>query len=269
MKIAMIGGSGFVGTAMRQVLKSRNCGHEIKVIDINEPKDKWHDGFAEASVLDERALENALKEIDALMYLAMVPQSQWQSSNAQLEINETGLSNALCAARAAGVQKAVYASTLNVYDDWSKKEKYFSEDNPPPDAQFIHDPYGYTKIFGEAICKSHSDNGMTVTALRLSGPRPDKETDDLPSSHKLNWEADAREGYTYNTAITDVAAAAILSLNRTDPGFRVYFATGDYEERKLNQSRIKDGLGWFPRARLNKGGKIYFIDKEGLKRALS
>jgi nucleoside-diphosphate-sugar epimerase len=102
--------------------------------------------------------------------LASVPRSVVDPL-ASNEVNVTGTLNVLLAARQAGVQRVVYASSSSVYGDSPSLPKH--EDMPTQPLS----PYAVSKLAGEAYCQVFCQvYGLPTVALRyfnVFGPRQD------------------------------------------------------------------------------------------------
>ena len=172
MRVLVTGGSGFIGSHV--VDKLRAHGHEPVIYDLRSSP--WHpDGTVEiviASITDRAALERAMADCDAVAHLAAV--ADVNDVHAQPEdaehVNSRGTAAVLEAARRAGVDRVVYASTIWVYSDTESVE--VDEDTllPPPSHL-----YTSTKLAGELYCKSYQElYGIDYTILRFGipyGPR--------------------------------------------------------------------------------------------------
>ena len=141
MKILAIGGSGYVGGLITPYLKTR---HEIRILDLKPPCDADVE-YVQGSVLAPNDVRGAMAGIEGLVYLAMgVPDKDGNHQDGpSFDANVKGVHLALSAAVTAGVRRAVYASTMSVYNDWSKPA--VQNEATPPDASGV---YGFTKRLG-------------------------------------------------------------------------------------------------------------------------
>src|ERR1700735_4281612 len=118
MRVLVTGGAGFIGSHV--VDKLRAHGHEPVIYDLR--RSPWHPDTVEiviASITDRAALERAMADCDAVAHLAAV--ADVNDVHAEPEdaehVNARGTAAVLEAARRAGVDRVVYASTIWVYSD--------------------------------------------------------------------------------------------------------------------------------------------------------
>ncbi len=172
MRVLVTGGSGFIGSHVVDKLRAR--GHEPVIYDLRPSP--WHEpGTVDTrlgSITDREALERALHSCDAVAHLAAVADvNDVHASPEDAErVNARGTVAVLEAARRAGVERIVYASTIWVYSDC--EEEAVDEDTllPPPSHL-----YTSTKLAGELYCKAYQElYGIDYTILRFGipyGPR--------------------------------------------------------------------------------------------------
>ncbi|MBV9195023.1 MAG: NAD-dependent epimerase/dehydratase family protein [Solirubrobacterales bacterium] len=172
MRVLVTGGSGFIGSHVVDKLRAR--GHEPVIYDLRPSP--WHErGTVDTvlgSITDREALERALHSCDAVAHLAAVADvNDVHASPEDAErINARGTVSVLEAARRAGVQRIVYASTIWVYSDC--REDAVDEDTLLPAPSHL---YTSTKLAGELYCKAYQElYGIDYTILRFGipyGPR--------------------------------------------------------------------------------------------------
>ncbi|MES2464791.1 MAG: NAD(P)-dependent oxidoreductase [Armatimonadota bacterium] len=244
MKVLVIGGSGHVGTLVLPFLVQ---DHEIRVLDRKTPAPFPGLGFVEGDLLDTATLSEAMEGQDVLLYMAMgqiVPGTPNAAS--AFDVNVKGVYLALSAAKQAGIQHAVYTSSMSVYHIVSgyrgvegnarEMPRYLVDEDLPPDAQGL---YGFTKRMGEEVCRNATRQwGMSINALRLCFPQS-----------REKWLSEARADFpTMATDAEDVARALLASLEFR-AGFQAFTISGDYEQKLMRMEKAKRLLGWEPRAR--------------------
>lgn len=232
MNILAVGGSGIVGTIVIPFLQQE---HTVRVYDLIAPRVEGCE-FAQGSVTDHQTLREAMKGMDAVLYMAMGSQkwTEWEGSETAMDVNVKGIHHALRAAAEAGITQAVYCSTMSVYADLQRR--YFVDEDVQPDEINI---YGFTKWLGEEVCRNATRRwAMNVSALRLCLPlAPD------------DWQARVRRDTPdYATSGDDVARAMVAALELR-AGFQTFMIGGDYEGKFLNMAKAKRLLGWEPIAR--------------------
>ena len=170
--VLVTGGSGFIGSHV--VDKLAAAGYRPRIFDTRPSP--WHDGRSVETVIGDVLrlddVRRALHGCTAICHLAAAADvSEVQAHPAwATELNSTGTLNVLEAAREAGVERVVYASTVWVYSDVEAEE--IDEDTP-----LAHPAHLYTagKLSGELYCRSYADlYGLRPTILRFGipyGPR--------------------------------------------------------------------------------------------------
>src|SRR5687767_1037482 len=184
MKILVTGGAGFIGSHF--VEKCLNLGHQVAVLDdfntFYDPAIKRGNiaGFAEdvavheADIRDGEAVNRIISEgkFDTIVHLAARAgvRPSIQDPKLYLDTNITGTWHLLEAAKRAGVQRFVCASSSSVYG--VLKTAPFREDMC---LNQTISPYAATKLAAEQLCSNYSHlYGMRTINLRfftVYGPR--------------------------------------------------------------------------------------------------
>ena len=156
-KVVVIGGAGFVGSHTADELTRRG----FKVIIFDQHESPWLSDSQEmikGDVLDSDALKSAVQGARYLYHFGGVADIEKSRSHPfeTINVNIIGAANALDAARVAGVERFLYASTMYVYS---------------PFGSF----YRASKQAAEIIIESYQEHyGLDYTMLRygsLYGPR--------------------------------------------------------------------------------------------------
>lgn len=139
MKIAIIGGDGFIGTRLVKFLEQLNYDFTVydKNIDVNEKKSKYLDVENKDSLLEIDGAD-VIINLAALHHDNILPVSRYDDVNVQGSIN-------ICnAARKYGIKKIIFTSSVAVYGfstgntDESGAHNYFND-------------YGRTKHLAEKV----------------------------------------------------------------------------------------------------------------------
>jgi UDP-glucose 4-epimerase len=175
------GGAGFIGSNIARVLAER--GDRVRVFD-NFLTGRWENladlpqvEVVEGDVRDSEALRSAMTQVDRVLHQAALPgvPRSVQDPATSNESNVTGTLNVLIAARDAGVQRVVCASSSSVYGDTPTLPKVETM-APRPIS-----PYAVTKLTGELYCAVfHQLYGLEAVALRyfnVFGPHQDPLSD--------------------------------------------------------------------------------------------
>jgi UDP-glucose 4-epimerase len=171
VRVLVTGGSGFIGSHVVDRLLA--AGHTPRIFDSRpSPYEHHRDVESHAGdLLDPDQLRAAAQDCQAIAHLAAVADVDEVTKDPARaeEVNSRGTINVLEAARAAGVERVVYASTIWVYSD---------TEGSVDEEQGLGLPahlYTATKLAGEMYCRSYSELfGLDYTLLRFGipyGPR--------------------------------------------------------------------------------------------------
>ena len=262
MRILVTGGAGFIGSHLVEKLLA--AGHGVAILDdfndFYDPQIKHANitGFAKDTEIyhvdlrDVASVRNVFQrqKFDAIAHLAARAGVRPSIQHPQLyyDTNVTGTLHLLDAARIAGVERFIFASSSSVYG--ASKTVPFSEDQ-----RLIQtlSPYAATKIAGEFLCSTYSHlYQMRVVAFRyftVYGPRqrPDLAIHQFTRRIYAGQPIDqfgngtTRRDYTY---IDDVIQGTIATLKYDGPLFDI-FNLGESETIQLKDliGAIENALG--------------------------
>ena len=174
VRLLITGGAGFIGSNLARLALDR--GHQVNVIDdlstgYEENLDGLDVTFVKGSILDEEAMRSALEGADSVVHLAAlgsVPRSI-KDPVASHAANATGTLSVLEAARAAGVNHVMVASSSSVYG--------LNPALPKSEREWVRpmSPYAVTKLATEQYPLAYQQSyGMSTMAFRffnVYGPR--------------------------------------------------------------------------------------------------
>jgi len=170
MRIIVTGGSGAVAARIRPLLVER--GHRVVLFDTSSPRDPLRDGeeLVLGSVTDAAAVERVAAASDLVVHLAAFPvERPWER---MVELNITGTRTVLEAARTAGLQRVMLASSIHAVGMLRVRDvRDVREPSPHPDTY-----YGVSKAAVEALGRLYGERfGMTVVSARIGTAiaRPD------------------------------------------------------------------------------------------------
>lgn len=118
MKALVIGGSGFIGSHLADALAA--AGHDVTVLDRRRsPYLPMDQRYIQANILDREQIEEAVRGHDVVYHFAGIAHLDigLTAPIETAEQNIVGTVIALEAARRAGVQRFVYASSIYVYSE--------------------------------------------------------------------------------------------------------------------------------------------------------
>lgn len=174
-KFAITGGAGFIGSNLAEALAD---GNEVVVVDdLSAGRRENLAGLevelVEGSILDLDLLRGAFEGCDCVFHEAAVASVQRSVEDPIFtsRVGVEGTLNVLVAARDAGAEKVVFASSAAVYGDSPLLPK--REDMRPEPKS----PYAAGKLAGEGFCAAFNEvYGMRNVVLRyfnVYGPRQD------------------------------------------------------------------------------------------------
>jgi nucleoside-diphosphate-sugar epimerase len=141
-KIAIIGGSGFVGTRLVELLKK---DENVELRNIDKQQSRFHPEITRiGNVLDREALVTLLKGVDAVVLLAAEHRDDVSPVSLYYDVNVQGMRNVLWAMEEAGVHRLVFTSSVAVY---GLNKSNPAEDHPAD--PFNH--YGKSKWQAEQV----------------------------------------------------------------------------------------------------------------------
>ena len=146
MKIAITGGSGFIGTNLASLLKKE---HDILILDKSQPKIQDVD-FIECDLLESEKISSVLENFDIVIHLAAAVGVKLTEENPlhTLNLNIKGTQNILESCKQNNVKKIIFASSSEIYGE--AVHVPIKETDPPMPIT----NYGVTKITGEEYVKA-------------------------------------------------------------------------------------------------------------------
>ena len=163
MRVAITGGSGFLGLHLALALQSR--GHAVRVLDIAPLiEEDFADGalpeYVRCDVRELDAVRAALDGVDAVVHsAAALP--LWKKEQI-LTTNIQGTENVLAACRELGIRRVCHISSTAVY---GVPVKHPIEESDP---MVGVGPYGHSKIEAERVCERYrqANDELCVAVVR-------------------------------------------------------------------------------------------------------
>ena len=158
MKIAVIGGSGFVGTKLIDLLKINN--HFSSLINIDKVDSIKHSDITEiGNVLNIHDLNKKLNGVDLVILLAAEHRDDVTPTSLYYDVNVQGMKNVLSAMEVNAIKRLIFTSSVAIY----------GLDKNNPDENFQADPfnhYGISKWQAEQVLQkwhaNHSDWNINI-----------------------------------------------------------------------------------------------------------
>jgi thioester reductase-like protein len=202
-RVLITGAAGQIGAHLRHTLARPS--RTLRLLDVVAPS-AFDDEAVEivtASILDESALDVAMRDVDAVIHLGGLATGGYPWDD-YVSANITGTRVVFEAARRYGVTRVVYASSHHVMGRHriDVTEPIGEYEPPQPDSY-----YAVSKVAGEALGRLYHDrHAMDVVCLRIGSFR------ERPSDLRTLWN------WLSPDDCTRLFEAALAT---TAPGFRI------------------------------------------------
>ena len=235
-RVLVTGGAGFVGATL--VRRLVGGGHSVRVLDNYSTGDASHltgvgAELVEGDIRDAAALDAALAGMQAVIHLAAAGSviGSVQDPVTNFDVNVVGTFRVLDAARRAGVERTVQASTGGAL---------IGDATPPVSELSLPkpiSPYGASKLAGEGYAYAFAQTyGLRTVALRFAnvyGPWSARKLGAMTLFFKaihagepivIYGDGSASRDYTH---VDDISSALELALECDVPGGSVlHIASG-------------------------------------------
>ncbi len=159
-RVLLTGAKGGVAGMLRPYLRTM-C--DELVLSDREPLDdaEGNERVVTADLTDPAALAEACDGVSAVIHLGGYSvEGPWEAIHSA---NIVGLWNLFEAARAAGVERVVFASSNHAMGFYRRRDRVGVDEPVRPDSR-----YGISKAFGEAVGAFFADkHGMRVLSIRI------------------------------------------------------------------------------------------------------
>lgn len=222
---------------------ARRKGAQLGENHLDEiPDERFH----LTDLADREAVETAMADIDVVVHLAAVPSSRapW---DVILHSNIEGTQHVFEAARQAGVQRVIFASTIQTVFGYWEEPPYLwireGELDRLPDPLPLLSPktpprptsyYACSKVFGEALGRMYAEeHGLSVLCLRIGGVPVDNRPRPVGRGHWCSHR--------------DLAQLIQRGVDASpDIDYGLYYAVSDNRYRWLDLSNARQQLGYTP-----------------------
>jgi UDP-glucose 4-epimerase len=293
MKVAVTGGSGFIGSHVVDKLVA--AGHQVVIID-RRAHNRTDAVLRDVDITDLSGLVRAMRGCDAVFHLAGVSNvnDAYADPVATIDINVTGTARVWEAARRNQIGRAVLASTVWVYAA-ATGEDAAAEDTPLTVTGTEH-IYTASKLAAEVVVTSFGElYGQSYTILRYGipyGPRMREElviprfmraalagetltingdglqfrnyvyVEDLADAHLLllDGRGDNQILNLEGPAPVSIRQVAEVVRSLVDPDLLIEFLPsrpGDYAGREVSAEKASRLLGWRATTPFEEGMRRY------------
>lgn len=254
-RVLLTGAEGLIGSILRDRLAAN---YDWRFL-TREPVAGLPSTAADIADLD--AILPAFEGADAVVQLAGYPtlDGDWETI---LHNNIIGLRNVFEAARQAGVERIVYASSnhaVGMYEEDGLPDIY--DPGAPARARIDHTVpwrpdslYGVSKSFGEALGRYYSERfGLAVLCLRIGSVLPDDNPASERTPQAAPWLPLSTEQRYWRMAATwlshaDTARLVDRALAASLPRghFDIFYGVSDNAGRFWDLSHAEEAIGFRP-----------------------
>lgn len=158
LKIAIIGGAGFIGTRLCRRLK--DCSNEYEIIIVDKAASA---SFPELTVLcdirEKSSLRSALKGVDVVVNLAAEHRDDVSPVSLYHDVNVVGQKNICEIMTELAITRHIFTSSVAVYG-------FVDKDTDEDGAYAPFHPYGQSKLDAEYVLNDWHDSGKQHSVLR-------------------------------------------------------------------------------------------------------
>lgn len=292
MNIAIVGGSGFIGT--HTTVELIKHGHDVTVIDLVSPSSHQHVHYVQADVTDYNQTLHALSGGFDVVYMFAAISDSAENLREPLDAvnkNILSLTNVLHAMHKLSINKIIFSSTVWVY---SVTETIHVDETTPLPINSSEHIYTTCKLTCESLIRNYTDMyGIDHVILRYGiaygpGCHPDtilsrfitNALNNKPLTITGNGEIYRNFLYVHDHArgnrlalntncnnqtinlegpekITLTHVASTVERLHDDPVEIVYTnqRAGDYQGKVVCNNKSKEMMGWTPTVLFETGAK--------------
>lgn len=158
-RVAVSGGSGFTGGAL--VRRLQDEGYPVRTL-VRDPSKVAIPGveIVGGDLTDREALGRLVEGVDTVFHIAAMYRTEGRYEDF-VEVNQTGTQALLEAAKAAGVRRFIYCSTIGVHGNVAATP---ADETAPYNPR---DHYQSTKLAAELACRAEGEKGgIEVVVIR-------------------------------------------------------------------------------------------------------
>ncbi|HEY9644528.1 MAG TPA: NAD-dependent epimerase/dehydratase family protein [Coleofasciculaceae cyanobacterium] len=236
MKTLVTGANGFTGSHLVKALSQRGdtvVGWVRKTSDLSRLKGCPVE-LAYGDITDSTGLKAAMQGVDTVFHTAAYVELGLVDADKMAQINVEGTRAVLEAAKAAGVPKLVYCSTIGIYGDtqgsvvdetFQRTQKDFSS------------AYDRTKYLAQQLVDQYAAAGLPVVSVMPSGifgaddPHFGPAVDAFLQGRLKVWAGGDR--ITGIVHVDDLVAAMLLAAEKAPAGAHYIISSGELSTREM------------------------------------
>ncbi|HUY21387.1 MAG TPA: hopanoid-associated sugar epimerase [Acidimicrobiales bacterium] len=232
-RVAVTGASGFIGSAVTRALLARGAsvrglvepGADLaNLADVDVER-------VDVDVRDAEGVRRALRDCRAVLHVAALYRFWARDPRQFYDVNVGGTLNVMEAARAAGVERMVYTSTVGTLGLDAARRGVAADEHSFPDVSHLFGSYKRSKYVAEHEVLRAAAQGLPVSIVMPTFPLGPRDRVPTPTGRLvldyLNGRVPGYVDTTLNVAhVDDVAAGHVLALERGETG-RSYILGGE------------------------------------------
>jgi nucleoside-diphosphate-sugar epimerase len=248
-RVLITGINGLIGSMLHEQLGDRYAISGITRRPVEFPTHI-------ADITDFDAMLPAFEGIDVVVHMAgdPSPSAEWESV---YHNNILGTYNVFEAARRAGVDSVIFATTNHTQAMWEVEQgpRIYSPNDDRllhPSAPFRPDSfYGWSKAAGESLGRYYSDtHGLRVFCLRIGWVMRGDDPDTVDTSGEvvppIPPEAIRDRGRAIYLSHRDCVELVRCCIDNETVRFGVYFGISDNSGQFYDMTNAREELGYIP-----------------------
>jgi dihydroflavonol-4-reductase len=216
------GATGFLGAHLVRALVEK--GHDVVALCRHEAALPAGVTMRRGDVTDRQSVADAAAGCDAAFLCAGLVSREIDDAEAMYRVHVEGTKQTLDALRAAGVPRAVYASTSGTIAVSDDPDAVADEDAPEPTEIVTRWPYYRSKLYAERAALERAGDGLSVVIVNPSlllgpGDARGSSTEDVRQFLERKLPFVPAGGMAFVDA-RDAAAGMLLALEHGESGRR-------------------------------------------------
>lgn len=227
-KVLITGASGDIGSMLRSHWGDR---YQLRLMDIRPVENlAAHEEFVESNIVEYEQFLKACQGMDVVVHLAADRSPAAEFYESLLDLNIIGGYNGFEAARQAGCQRIIFASSVNAVLGYEDQTDIGWEVPIYP-----QNVYGATKCWGEAVARVYSDQyDLSCICVRLGSPQFNQSGD---------WDPDQIHG---SLSARDCAQLFACCVDAEDLDFAIVHGISNHRRSYMSLDVSRQAVGYEP-----------------------